>query len=137
MESALGACLREGLQDRWPLRLAVLFGSAASGRQRRDSDVDVAILPAGSWTDSMERDLYVALTRAADVHVDLVDLPCAPTLLLWEIATTGRPLLERSPGEFARFRARAAGEYIDVAPALFHYGELFRRRLAGRERDGT
>jgi predicted nucleotidyltransferase len=133
--SELVARLREVLRGDWPLRLAVLFGSAASDRQRDGSDVDVAILPlAPGWSESVERDLYLALTRAARRDVDLVDIERAPTLLLWEIATAGRALIEHRPGEFARFRARAASEYIDFAPAFDHYGEIFRRRLIEQAR---
>jgi predicted nucleotidyltransferase len=132
--SELVARLREVLHREWPLRLAVLFGSAASDRRRDESDVDVAILPlAAGWSESVERDLHLALTRAARADVDLVDIERAPTLLLWEIATTGRALVER-PGEFAQFRARAAAEYIDFAPAFAHYGEIFRRRLIEQDR---
>ena len=117
------------------MRLAVLFGSAASDRQRDGSDVDIAILPLDAgWDEAVERDLYLALTRTAGAHVDLIDAGRAPTLLAWEIATTGTPLLERWPGEFARFRARAAADYIDFAPAFTHYGEIFRRRLVEQER---
>lgn len=131
----LAARLQEVLRGEWPLRLAVLFGSAASDRQREESDVDIAILPLKSgWDVAGERDLYVALARTAGADVDLVDIERAPTLLRWEIATTGRALLERGPGEFARFRARAAAEYIDFAPAFAHYGEIFRRRLIEQER---
>jgi len=121
--------LREALAVGAPLSLAVLFGSAAEGRTRADSDVDVAIQPVRPLTDSERQSLTSALARAALVDVDLVELDSASTLLLWQIATRGIPLLERAPGEFARFRARAAGEYIDFAPALAHHGEIFRRRL--------
>jgi predicted nucleotidyltransferase len=131
----LATRLKQVLQEGWPLRLAVLFGSTASDRQREESDVDIAILPLdAAWEAAVERDLYVALVRTARAHVDLVDIERAPTLLLWEIATTGQALLERRPGEFARFRARAAAEYIDFAPAFAHYGEIFRRRLIEQER---
>ena len=43
-------------------------------------------------------------------------------------------LVEKSPQEFARFRARAASEYIEYAPALAYYGEVFRRRLIEQAR---
>jgi hypothetical protein len=49
--------------------------------------------------------------------------------LRWQVAKDGIALAEATPGEFARFRARAASEYIDYAPAAAHYGEIFRRRL--------
>ena len=111
------------------VRLAVLFGSLAAGRTRADSDVDVAIQPERPLTDSELRSLTSSLAHAAAADVDLVLLDTASTLLRWQIATRGIPLLERVPGDFARFQARAAAEYIDFAPALAHHGEVFRRRL--------
>jgi predicted nucleotidyltransferase len=124
------ARLRAALLAGPPLRLAILFGSAAAGKARPGSDVDVAILaPASGLDRRAEFDLHRALALAAGAEVDLVRIDHASTLLKWRIGTTGQPLLETAPGEFARFRARAASEYIDFAPALLHHGELFRRRL--------
>jgi predicted nucleotidyltransferase len=130
IDNTLIARLQSALRDGPPLRLAVLFGSAAAGRRRPDSDVDVAIqAPASGVTSASERALARALALAAGAEVDLVHLENASTLLKWLIATTGVPLSEASPGEFARFRARAAAEYIDYAPAAAYHGEIFRRRL--------
>ncbi len=112
------------------LRLAVLFGSAASGRSRLDSDVDVAILlPESDLDKAHELALARELTSAARREVDLLRLETASTVLKWQIATKGVLLVEGMPGEFARFCARAAAEYIEYAPALAYYGEVFRRRL--------
>jgi predicted nucleotidyltransferase len=116
-----------------PLRLAVLFGSAALGRRRPDSDLDVAILTDGPLESDRTRDLIADLAGAADADVDLVSIDQAPTLLKWRIAVDGIPLKEATPGEFARFQARAASEYLDFAPALAYHGEIFRRRLVEEE----
>lgn len=122
----LEAALRSGP----PLGVAVLFGSAALGTNRAESDVDVAILAGTSGFDeSAELALNRALTLAAGAEVDLVRIENASTLLRWQIAVKGVVLFESTPGEFARFRARAASEYIDFAPALAYHGEIFRRRL--------
>jgi uncharacterized protein len=129
--SRLKAALRTGP----PLRLAVLFGSAARGQLRPESDIDVAVLIGEAGLDeAQELALGRALVLAAGTEVDLVRLEQASTLLKWQIATKGTPLYERSPGEFARFRARAASEYIELAPALAHHGEIFRQRLMQRGR---
>lgn len=118
-----------------PLRLAVVFGSTARGRRRVDSDVDVAILPPDSrFDDSSELALARALSLSAGAEVDLVRLDAASTLLKWHVATEGVPLIEATPGEFARFQARAAAEYLEYAPALAHHGEVFRRRLLEQRR---
>ena len=116
-----------------PLRLAVLFGSAAVGRRRPDSDLDVAILTDDPLDLGRTRDLIAELARAADADVDLVTIDEAPTLLKWRIAVHGIPITEAPPGEFVRFQARAASEYLDFAPALEYHGEIFRRRLVEEE----
>jgi predicted nucleotidyltransferase len=134
-ESTLSSRLRAALREGPALRLAVLFGSAAAGRRRTDSDVDVAVLPlASGWDTREESALFRRLALAASAEIDLVNLEEASTLLKWQVATTGVPLIEASSGEFARFRARAAAEYIDFAPALRHHGEIFRRRLIEQEK---
>ncbi len=129
--------LRAVLEKGPPLRLAILFGSAARGRSRLDSDVDVAVLvPESTLDDAGERTLGRELALAAGAELDLFRLERASTLLKWQIATTGVPLVEGSPGEFVRFRAHAISEYIDYAPAFAYHGEIFRRRLIeqGRSR---
>jgi predicted nucleotidyltransferase len=127
----LVARLQTVLAEDRHMRLAVLFGSAATGASRADSDLDIAILPASSGMDAAgEAALRARLTRAGRADIDLVRLDeSASTLLKWQIATTGLPLFEAQAGAFARFRADAAAEYIDFAPALAHHGEIFRRRL--------
>jgi uncharacterized protein len=123
--------LRGVLTQGPPVDLAVLFGSAVAGTSRLDSDLDVAVLPAMSGLDaSEEATLGYRLSLAGGADVDLIrlDRPVS-TLLRWEIATTGAPIVEASPGIFSRFRAAAAAEYIDFAPALAYHGEVFRRRL--------
>jgi uncharacterized protein len=130
-DSALVERLRTALSGVPGIRLAVLFGSAASGRLRRDSDVDIAILAAEAGRDGAdELTLFQALSHTTTSDIDVVPLDTASTLLKWQVATKGIPLLQARPGEFGRFQARAASEYLDYAPALAHYGELFRRRLA-------
>jgi predicted nucleotidyltransferase len=119
------------LQSGPALRLAMLFGSAAQGGLRAESDVDVAILPvdpALSLAD--ELDLQVSLTRVCGRDVDLVRLDRASTLVRWQIAQHGKLLLQSSSFEAARFVASAASEYLDFAPSFTRAAERFRLRLA-------
>lgn len=101
------------------------------GRSRSDSDIDMAILACESELDDRaEIALVRDLTLAAKREVDLIRLENASTILKWQVANKGVPLHEAEPGEFARFRACAASEYIEFAPAYAYHGEVFRRRLA-------
>jgi predicted nucleotidyltransferase len=113
--------------------LAVLFGSAARGEERPDSDVDVGVLRLDS---SSEHRAFVeaALGRAVGRTVDVVYLDEAPPLLRFEIARDGVPLLERSPHAWADFRVRAMRDWWDWAPYARRLNEAAIGRL--RERVG-
>ncbi|MBN1773617.1 MAG: hypothetical protein JXB32_20305 [Deltaproteobacteria bacterium] len=109
------------LARRFGLTLVVHFGSSASGRARDDSDHDVAV-----WTTTPRRRrtldwfgrLGAALDRALRPgrELDLVLLNGADSLLLFHVASRGRPLFQASPGTFGEFQSYAARCYDDDAP---------------------
>lgn len=109
----------------------MLFGSVARGTVRPDSDVDIGILPVDELAWSDELALVGALSSALRREVDLVRLDRASTLLRWRIARDGIVLTSAPPYEAVRFRAEAASEYADFAPALHDAAERFRRKVAG------
>ena len=128
--------LRQALATAVPLRLAVLFGSAARGTLRHDSDVDVGIIPSDpalSLRDELA--LQARLTAACSREVELVRLDRASTLLRWQAAIHGEPLLSSPPQEISRFRARAAVEHAELRIVRDPAAERFRRRLAGAPED--
>ncbi len=111
------------------LRLAVLFGSRAAGTARLGSDVDIAILPSDPELGlHAELELAAALSSALSAEVDLVRLDHASTLLRWEIARDGVPLVT-TDHEWTRFRATAASDHAEIADGLAHAARLFQRRL--------
>lgn len=98
----------EGFRD---VRFAVLFGSAATGRLRDDSDLDVAIygesqglleIEAEREIES-ETDVQIALERATDRNVDLLVLNRAPATVCAAALLTGRTLLIRDGGLYRRY----------------------------------
>lgn len=112
------------------LRLAVLFGSHAKGHARADSDVDIAILPSDPELDVHEENrIATELVWALGREVDVVRIDHVPTDLKWRIARDGVLLVAASPSELTRFRASAACEYADFAPALTSASRLLTRRL--------
>lgn len=126
LDERILAALRAGP----PLRLAILFGSRASGRVHAESDVDVAIVPVDpELALSAELALQDAIARAANLDVDLVRADRADTVVRREIAR-GRPLLEERPGTFARFAADAMLEYLDMEPLLIESRRRYLRRIA-------
>jgi uncharacterized protein len=91
---------------------AYLFGSAANGSERRDSDVDIAVL---SPTDLDEVELWqLAQTLAARLgrSVDLVDLSRASTVMRSQIIATGVVLFDGDTAARRRFEGRAYADYV-------------------------
>ncbi len=109
------------------VRLAVLFGSAANGTARPDSDLDVGVL-LDPDDDGLPA-LRVDLERAAGRVVDLVSLRETSPLLRFEIARDGRLLTARDPGAWAHFRARAMIDWWDWAPTASIMRHAMRVRL--------
>ena len=109
------------------VRLAAAFGSVARGEDRPGSDLDLAILLD---TDSLPRrwEIEAVLGRAAGREVDFVYMNEAPPLLRFEIARDGVVLLERNPGDWSDFRARAMIDWWDWAPTAKMITETILRR---------
>jgi predicted nucleotidyltransferase len=114
------------------VEVAILFGSAASGKLRPDSDIDIGILASVGRDIGLDGELALgaALERIFGREVDLVRLDTASTLLRFE-ASQGRCLHEEREGAFADFVARALLEYEDLRPILRRCAEGMFRRLKG------
>jgi predicted nucleotidyltransferase len=127
------AALRRVLAAGPPLRLAILFGSAARGQLRPSSDLDVAIWPLDPTLPlAAEMDLQSELELALARPVDLVRLDTASTLVCWYVARDGVLLEAHPPVEWPRFRARAASDYADFRPSLEEAARRLQRRLASQ-----
>jgi predicted nucleotidyltransferase len=123
--------LSSALQTGPALRLAVLFGSRATGRERADSDVDIGILPEDGELDlGRELELAAKLSSAAGVEVDLVRLDKDDPLLGREVALHGLCLFEAAPGAFATYRAVAMSRWIDFDETMAPHRAHFLRRVA-------
>lgn len=111
--------LRDEIQknaERYGIQLAVLFGSAASGRTHFASDVDVAIMTDARLSPMSLAELATTLTERLKKTVDIVDLRNAPPSLLREVALHGHALYEQSAQAFSLFRINALRRYIESKP---------------------
>jgi uncharacterized protein len=92
------------------LQLVLLFGSLATGKGHRRSDVDIGFL-FDSATDIL--DLTNKVTRfLGNDKVDVVDLRRASPLLRFAAARKGIILYEREPGLFSRFYSLSYRMYV-------------------------
>jgi predicted nucleotidyltransferase len=135
IDPALRERLVRALASGPALRLAVLFGSRATGRARADSDFDVGIVPVDAALPlNRELALAASLSGAVSAEVDVVRLDDDAPLLGAEVARSGVCLFEAAPGAFAAYRADAMSRWIDFEETIAPHRATFLRRLAGNAR---
>jgi predicted nucleotidyltransferase len=106
------------LAEREGIDLVVLFGSAARGRLRAESDLDIAVRflhgrPDFATEARVAAELHAALKPPREL--DLVLLHHASPLLLMEVASEGVPLYEASPEVWPLFQLYARRRFEDTA----------------------
>ncbi len=95
--------------------LAVLFGSTALGRQRQDSDLDIAVAARQALTVAEKMALIEALAERTGRPVDLIDLKVVTEPLLGQIVRHGRRLLG-SDNAYGQLISRHLFEQADFMP---------------------
>ena len=124
--------------ERFPqLTFAVLFGSAAAGRMRPDSDIDVAVYGAAGGRLEIEQDreidreteLQIALERATQRNVELLILNRAPATVCAAALTTGRIVLMRDRAFYTRYLLAVTSAATDFLQTEGEY-----RAIRGRSR---
>jgi len=108
----------EGIAAAW------LFGSRATGRERPDSDVDVALLfthDPPRTLDGLGFDIGAAIEEHVELPVDLVVLNRAPVELVHYVLRDGQLVYETDAAARVAFEVRARAEYFDLLPILEQY----------------
>jgi len=94
------------------ISFAYLFGSRAEGRERQQSDIDIAIYVRPDFRiDRLE--LSSILSAELEGVTDLVILNQAPPAVCHQVLKTGVLLIERIPKERKRFEIVARKLYED------------------------
>lgn len=102
-------CLRES-----GIVAAYLFGSAAAGRMKPGSDIDLALLVEPDQEGAFPLlELMAELERLCGKNVDVVLLNRAGELLKYEVRRTGRLIFERDPLQRKRFEISGRKRFED------------------------
>jgi len=118
--------MREVLQGRQDVYLALLFGSQARGKARPDSDLDVAV--QGENLDVL--DLYRDLSLATRREVDVVDLSRVGFALLNAIVRDHVVIHQGRPGATGRWLSHAITQLETDRPGYERMRDAYLRKLA-------
>jgi predicted nucleotidyltransferase len=131
------SCVTEYLRHHPNVSAAWLFGSMATGKAGKNSDLDIAVLftPDLSKYERFDLRLLIGgeLARLAEREVDVVDMAAAPLYLQHQVRKTGRLIVEKDHAYRVAFDIRSRRDYFDLAPVL----ELRNRRLIERSIGGS
>lgn len=88
-----------------------LFGSAATGRERPDSDLDLAFLPRRTADPVATFQVAQQLADALGREIDLVDLSKATTVMAKEVLRCGLLIADIGRTQRQEFEMRVLADY--------------------------
>lgn len=140
LRNPIGRAVARVLRPKVDVEAAYVFGSAATGKTHRESDVDVGVLVSNrmpqarrlSYRLGLMADIGAALERS-DVEVTILNE--ATPLLAHRVLSQGILAFERSPRARVRFQTATAQRYFDMLPTYEIYIRAL-KRSAQRGRRG-
>ncbi len=114
--SEIAARAKAAIQGEPGVKLAILYGSAATGKMRAGSDVDVALLFDHPLTAEQKMMLISHLERELQRTVDLVDLFNLSGTILKQVLSKGRVLIQTKSGVLAELLQRMIYNQADMMP---------------------
>lgn len=98
------------------LKIAIIYGSAAAGSMRSDSDVDLAVLFDHPLSADQKMKLATRLERELLRSVDLVDLSIISGTILKQILCKGRVLVQNEAGVLVEQLRKMIYNQADMMP---------------------
>jgi hypothetical protein len=111
------------------IQVVYLFGSTASGKTHKESDLDLAILPKKPTLRSQKLDILADLAREGFTDVDLVFLDTKDVVIKFESVRQNRLLYCAKDFDANAFYSLVLRQYFDFAPYLKIQREAYKRRV--------
>jgi len=115
--------------------IVYLFGSRATGREMRSSDIDIGIVlkdpPMEEDTRALYNDLYkILIEMYPSSKLDIVFLQIASLSLQYFAIKEGRVLFEEDPIFTADYENLVIDQYLDFRPVLDYFDRVAMERRA-------
>ncbi|HDJ38362.1 MAG TPA: nucleotidyltransferase domain-containing protein [Methanosarcinales archaeon] len=132
-DSDLVEALKSVISEHEEVIAAYLYGSAAQGIMREDSDIDVGVLLADDAAPDYRYEVRMAGEIQSRCHlareVDLRVLNRRPIRFLNQVLRYGKLVFVRDEKKRVEFETGVLKEYLDFKPFLREYDRERRRRL--------
>jgi predicted nucleotidyltransferase len=106
-----------------------LFGSFASGRTHRESDLDLAIVPSSRILQNQKLDILADLARRGFDRVDLVFLDTTDVVLKFEAVRHNRLVYCADNFDASAFYSLTLRQYWDFLPYLEVQRKAYKERI--------
>jgi predicted nucleotidyltransferase len=100
------------------VRLVVVYGSVAAGKERPGSDVDIAVMGRDALSIENKIDLQCRLEETLRRPVDVVDLSQVNGLILKQILCKGKVVVRREAAVYGHLMVKMMDQQADLQPLV-------------------
>jgi len=111
-----------------------LFGSKAKGEDKKESDVDLAVLFNNPKANlfALQGEFREELKNLLGVEVDIVNMNAADVVFNYRVLSEGKIIYQRNEDTRVNFQTDLVKRYFDLKPSYnFYYQELAQRARQG------
>lgn len=130
LNKKLASQIKDSLSKEPKIKLAYVLGSVVSGRERADSDFDLAVVVDDKAKISYDQ-VYKLVSRLGfpkSLDLSIVDKSSSP-LFLFQITSTGRCIYKKSDKEKVSFESFVMKNYYDSAHLRNIYSSYLKERF--------
>ena len=123
--------LKKVFKDYPEIEAVYLFGSAATGKLHRESDIDLALYPDSPKLREKKLDILTELARLGFCNVDLVFMDKNDIVLQYE-AVRQNIVVYQAPGfDRGTTYSKIIRQYLDFYPHLTVQRNAYKKRVLG------
>jgi predicted nucleotidyltransferase len=111
------------------IQAVYLFGSSATEKKHRESDLDLAIVPRSPQARSQKLDILAELTRLGFDNVDLIFLDTDEIVLRYEAVKHNQLIYQSDDFDRGTLYSTVVRQYLDFLPYLKVQREAYKRRI--------
>ncbi|OGP65775.1 MAG: hypothetical protein A3K22_02025 [Deltaproteobacteria bacterium RBG_16_42_7] len=125
--------IKDYFKDMEDIAAVYLFGSAASGKEKESSDIDIAILLKPGVNPYKPIDIQLRVMSDLEMllkrHVDVVLLGSADAVLEHQIRKCGKVVLDKEPAVRTAYETNARKRYFDFSYRHNDYIKALKNRI--------